>query len=127
MWSSLSGLRPFAAQQPGDRRFAALRPDYLLLIAAIGRHGLGPHRRCQNAALDQQPDLGAIQDFAFEQGFCDPRQTVLAFFDDLARAVVTRIHQLANLLVDQDGRGFTVIAMLGDLAAQEDLDRKSVV
>jgi hypothetical protein len=62
----LSGLRPFAAEQSGARKLATLRTNHLLLFAVTGRHRLGTHRRCQRLALDQQPNFGAVQDFALE-------------------------------------------------------------
>src|SRR5579863_4528325 len=42
-------------------------------------------------------------------------------FDDPPRALVSILHQLLHLLIDAYGGRFAVVAMLSDLAAQEDL------
>ena len=59
-------------------------------------------------------DLFAVEDLPLEQSLGDALQRVQVIVDDLLGAVVTSGNDLLNLLVDADGSGFAVIAVLVD-------------
>src|SRR5689334_3969728 len=96
---------------------AAFGPEHLLGVV-FGVLGLDARR--QRKALDDQLYLGAIQHFALEQRFGNAHQRFGFLLDHFERAVVSVLHQLFHLIIDLDGGVFAVIAMLRDLAAQED-------
>jgi hypothetical protein len=75
----------------------------------------------QRLAVNQVQHFAAVQHFAFQQRFRYAHHGVGAFFDDLAGALLSIFHQLADLLIDADGRGLAIIPVLRNFAAQENL------
>src|SRR5262249_61252664 len=59
--------------------------------------------------------------FALEQQLGHHDQGLAMLLDELLGPAVAVLHELFDLLVDADGGRFTVVAMLGDLTAEEDL------
>src|SRR6202165_1548463 len=110
----LGRSRPLAAF--GGR---PLRRNHLL-HAVGGFRGRGLDRR-QGQALDQQLDLGGVQHFAFDQRLRDPDQRFPILREDALRRRVPRTHHLPDFFVNLDGGGFAVVAVLRDLASEENL------
>src|SRR6185503_11187534 len=70
---------------------------------------------------DQSSNLNRVQRLALQQSFGQSHQRVLVLNDDLTRAVVLLCYQAIHLLINLDRGVFTVVLMLRDLAAKEDL------
>src|ERR1700688_1801263 len=90
-----------------------------LLHAVIGlwrRRHLG-----QLLTLDDHLDLVRVEHFALQQCERDSDQCAIVRRQNAFGGVVSLAHDAANFVVDFDCRGFAVIAMLGNLAAQENL------
>ncbi len=72
-------------------------------------------------AFNQHLDFVRIKHLALDQSARNSLQHVPIVGDDLPSSAVAVTDELANFLVDLDGCVFAVVAMLGDLASQEDL------
>src|SRR5688500_3899376 len=101
--------------QPPDAG-GRLRLQHLLLGLFARRLLFGPR-----LAVDQHADLGAVEYFALQHTLGDADQRLAVDRQDFLGAIVTTLHDLANLLIDSDRGLLGEIAMLRDLAAQKDL------
>ena len=72
-------------------------------------------------AFDDQLDLGGVQGLALEQGGCHAVHDVLVGLEDRVGRLVAGVDEGANLGVDLLGGVVGEVAVLGDLAAEEDL------
>src|SRR5581483_971220 len=91
-----------------------------LLYAAIVTAGRHLDRR-KIFALDNQLDLVGIEDFTLKQSRGHAVHDVFMVREDLHCGLIPGIDQLTNLLVDMLRSLFAEVAMLIDLAAEEDL------
>src|SRR5450432_878013 len=112
----LSWRRTFAARGHSGTRF---RFQHLLYASII------PFRRGddfgQLFAVDQDFDLVGVENFTLEQSHRNPDQRRLIVGQDAYGCVVALANHTADFVVDLDGGGFAVIAMLSDFTAQENL------
>src|SRR5215472_13401934 len=92
-----------------------------MLYAAVIRLGSRRRKRWKFLPIDQHLDLGRVQNLALDQRLCNLLQRFAVVAENLLGSVVAVIDQLAHFLVNLDGSVFAVVAMLRDLAAQEDL------
>src|ERR1017187_10142014 len=100
----------------------AIRTEHLLGAFDIrGFAAAGGFARRKRVAVDELQHLGSIENFTFEQRLGDLDERFGMFVDDGGGGVVAALHQLLALLVDADGGLFAVIAVLGNLAPEEDL------
>src|SRR5712691_7562320 len=92
--------------------------------------GLGPRNRLrdrrgrarlfrQRLAFDEKLHFSGVQDFALEQRLGDTLESFAVGLQDVARALVSAGNNLPHFAVDLNGRVFGIIAVLRDLAAQE--------
>ncbi len=72
-------------------------------------------------AFNDQFDLVGIKHFALQQCIGDPRKHVAAVGEQRLRSAVALVDQAPHFQIDFDRGVFAVVAMLGNLAAQEDL------
>src|SRR5471030_1685217 len=94
---------------------SAFRPDHLLRVV------LGIHHRRQGLPVDELHHFVAVQDLAHQQRLGDLHHRFRVFLHNGCRGIVAFLHQLLHLLINADGGLFAVVAMLRDLAAQENL------
>src|SRR5438067_12711480 len=101
-------------ERPGARFF-----NWRLFFAAAGRSsslGIFDRQSCNDAS-----DLHAIKRFVFEQNLSQADHRVAVLFDDSSRALVLFSDDLAHFRVDANRSLFGIVAVLRDLAAEEDL------
>src|SRR3954449_5484578 len=75
----------------------------------------------QFLAFDNHLELIGIENFPFQQGHCDSDQGIVVRRQNALGGLVPLVDHALYFFVDLDRRGLAVIAMLIDLAAQEDL------
>src|SRR5206468_11132753 len=75
----------------------------------------------QFLAFHEQLYVGSVQHFAFNQRQRNPYQSFSVVRENVLGSRITIVDYLADFLIDLDGSVFAVVAMLIDLAAQEDL------
>jgi hypothetical protein len=94
-----------------------------LLTAAAGVAGRGQDgtHGGQFLAFDEHPDFFSIDGFALEQGRCDAMHRLLVGFENGMRGLVSLVDQAANFEIDLAGCFLREVAVLSDLAAEEDL------
>src|SRR6476659_5148720 len=91
--------------------------EHLLHSSIVGL-GRGNDLR-QVLSFYEQLDFGCVEHFALDQSFCDSLQNVAIVGDDLLCRRIASVDQLADLLVNLNGRVSAVVAVLRNLAAQE--------
>src|SRR5262249_53103202 len=115
-------LRALSLAQAWQPAAAAFRTQHLLCLPIVGFVGLV--LRNHSRKLLTLHDLGhlcAVQHLALEQQLGHGDQGFPMLFDDPLRPVIAAFDQTLDLLVDADRGGFTVVAVLRDLAPEEDL------
>src|SRR5712691_5406631 len=107
--------RSFAAF--GASRLKVWLDHLLYSVIWFGRR----HDLRQLLAFDDHLDLLSIQHFALDQRERNSDQHIPVGRQEFLGGVVTPFDQFLNFFVDLDRGGLAVIAMLRNLAAQEDL------
>src|SRR5438270_614157 len=111
---AFAGLETWTAAGLGTQHLLDVVPGG---VASTGRVDAVGER----LAFDDQLDFLRIEDFAFEQRFRHGVHDVGAGLEDALGLVVAFLDQAADFAVDLDCRVFRVVAVLADLAAEEDL------
>src|SRR5436190_3929180 len=83
--------------------------------------GLGGAPLFERLSGDQELDLGCIERLAFEQRFSDPDQGFTVRSEDRLGTIIPTDDHAAHFFVDRNGGSFAIVAMLSNLASQEDL------
>src|SRR5678815_3279391 len=112
---ALRWRRPFAAF--GSSRLK-VGLDYLLhtIVGFYRRNDLG-----QFLSVDDHLDLCSVEHFALNQRQRNPDQHIAIRMKQVLGGVITALDQLLHFRIDLDRCGLAVVAMLRNLAAQEDL------
>src|SRR5438128_378913 len=111
--------RRWTLPRSNSGRPARFRLEHLLyFLFALGRRAnLGR----QLLPFYQHLDLVGIHYLAIQQRLGNADQCIAVVGEDLGRSLVAAIHQPADFLINLDGGVFAEVAVLGDLASQEDL------
>src|SRR5579863_3504525 len=102
-------------------RASRLRLEHLLHIRNRCPASAARLERWQVLAVDDQADFVGIQRLPLEQSACQPVHDRLVVVQDVPRGAVRFVDEAANLGVDLPRRFLAEVAMLRDLAAEEDL------